>query len=29
MDFAPALQPHKEAVIALLPLVNPADAGGF
>jgi hypothetical protein len=28
MDFAPALQPHKESVIVLGRLVNPADAGG-
>jgi hypothetical protein len=26
MDFAPALHPHKEAVIVLVRLVNPADA---
>ena len=27
MDFAPALQPHKESVIVLGWLINPADAG--
>jgi hypothetical protein len=26
MDFAPALHPHKETVIVLFRLVNPADA---
>jgi hypothetical protein len=26
MDFAPALRPHKETVIVLVRLVNPADA---
>jgi hypothetical protein len=27
MDSAPALHPHKETVIVLFRLVNPADAG--
>jgi hypothetical protein len=26
MDFAPALHPHKKAVVVLFRLVNPADA---
>jgi hypothetical protein len=26
MDFAPALHPHKETVVVLFRLVNPADA---
>ena len=26
IDFAPALHPHKKAVVALFRLVNPADA---
>jgi hypothetical protein len=26
MDFAPALQPHKETVVILFQLINPADA---